>query len=80
MAVYSKSNRFIVDGKALSDARLALKMSLESIALQLGCDRSQVSRWEQGQLTPSEGRILRLTQILGTQSFVRENPQFKGER
>jgi transcriptional regulator with XRE-family HTH domain len=80
MAVYSKSNRFIVDGAELSRVRVAADMSMDRMAKKLGCNRAQVSRWEQGVLTPSEGRILIMTQILGTQSFVRENPQFKGER
>jgi len=77
MAVYSKSSRFIVDGKALSEARTAANLRLEDVALQLGCNKSQVSRWEQGLLVPSEERIFQMAELLRSWAFVRGNPHYK---
>lgn len=70
---YSKSNKFIVDGAKLSKARIDAQMSMDDVAEVLGCNKSSVSRWEQGKLQPSETRIQKLTQLLGTVDFVRAN-------
>lgn len=69
----SIGNRLIVDGARLSAARIAKDLSLEDIATSLGCNKSSVSRWEQGTLVPSDERIHKLTEILGTWDFVKPN-------
>lgn len=70
---YSKSNKFIVDGAKLCKARIDAQISMDEVAEMLGCNKSSVSRWEQGRLQPSEARIQKLTEILGTVNFVQAN-------
>ena len=70
-------NKFIVDGAKLSKARMAAKLSMDEVAEDLGCNKSSVSRWEQGKLQPSEKRIRRMVDLYGTSDFVRANSQNK---
>lgn len=77
-----KRNRFTVDGKKLSDARIAANMSMEDVAKALsGCNvtvnKSSVSRWEQGRLAPSEERIFKMAEMFGTMAFVIGNPDYR---
>jgi hypothetical protein len=78
-----KRNRFIVDGKKLSDARMAANMSMEDVAEALsGCNgnkvnKSSVSRWEQESLVPSEERIFKMAEMFKTMAFVIGNPDYK---
>ena len=53
-----------------------MKLSVESVAQLLGCNKSSVSRWAKGTLTPSEGRIAKLAEIYGSWEFVHGNPNF----
>lgn len=67
-------NRFKVNGKALTEARIAKNLSLQDIATSMdGCNKSSVSRWEQGTLVPSEERIFKLVELLGTTAFIEPN-------
>lgn len=66
-------NHRVVDGKRLSEVRIAAGKSLDEVAAACGCNRSSVSRWEQGKLTPSEERIAAMIKFLGTDVFVVEN-------
>jgi transcriptional regulator with XRE-family HTH domain len=72
-----KYNRFIVNPRKLTDARLAVNKSLEDVATFIGCNKSSVSRWETGKLIPSESRIFLLTELYGTREFITANPDFK---
>lgn len=67
-------NRLIVDGAKLTEARVAKGMPMSALAAALGCNKSQVSRWETGELVPSEARIQKMTELLETWSFVIGNP------
>lgn len=60
----------------MTEARLRANLSLEDVARMLGCNRSSVSRWEKETLTPSEPRIKKLAELLGTWEFVHGNPNF----
>lgn len=74
---YGKTNAVVVDGKTLSDARVARGLRLLDIAEMLGTGKGSVSKWEMGTLVPSEDRIHELVRILKTDSFVRWNPRVK---
>jgi transcriptional regulator with XRE-family HTH domain len=70
------NNRFVIDGAKLSAARMAADMSMETVAAALGCNKSSVSRWEQGILVPSEERIFKMAEMFNTMAFVVGNPNF----
>src|ERR1017187_964661 len=76
MVIYHKGrwNRYVVDGAKLTDARIAAQKSLGQVAQYLGCNKSSVSRWEQGTLVPSEDRIFKMAKWFKTQEFIVENP------
>ena len=73
-----KQNRVLVDGAKLSEARVKAGMAMEGIAAALECNKSQVSRWEQGVLVPSEERIWKLVELLGSSGFIIGNPEYRG--
>lgn len=76
--INGRTSRFIVDGKNLTEARIAANLSMDDVAGMLGgCNRSSVSRWEQGTLVPSEERILKLAEIFQTMGFVLGNPNYQ---
>jgi transcriptional regulator with XRE-family HTH domain len=77
MPVNRKSSRLAVNGKALSDLRIAARLRLEDIADALGCHKAQVSRWEQEESVPSEENIHRMAEILKSYEFVKGNPRYK---
>jgi transcriptional regulator with XRE-family HTH domain len=72
------NNRFVVDGKKLSEARIAANLSMEDVAAALGgCNKSSVSRWEQERLVPSEERIFKMVKLFKTDAFVIGNTAVK---
>lgn len=77
-ARYRQTSKFIVDGKALSDARCAKNISMKRLAEMLGCSKGHPSKWEQETLVPSEERIFKMAEILGTWAFVKGNPNYRG--
>lgn len=70
---HSYGNTVRVDGAKLTNARLSAGKSLEDVAQYLGCNKSSVSRWEQGSLVPSESRILQMVMFFNNHSFLVEN-------
>ena len=70
---YSKINRIRVDGAKLTAARMDANKSLEDVAKEFRCNKSSVSRWEQGTLIPSEERIMRMVMMFGRGDFVIKN-------
>ena len=71
---YSANNLLTVDGAALSRARINSQLSMEDLVKEFpGCNKSTVSRWEQGILSPSIERLLKLVTLFGTNDFVRLN-------
>ena len=68
----TKKYDHFVDGGKLTDARIAAELSLEQVAAAMGgkCHKSQVSRWEQNKLNPSDKRVKKLVKLLGTSDFV----------
>ena len=70
---YARISLLAVDGKALTDARRKMRLSIEGVADKLGCNASSVSRWEQGKLQPSPFRLRALEKLYKTQNFVRLN-------
>lgn len=72
--LWSISSRFIINGAKLTRARVDANLSMLDVATALGCNKSSVSRWEQGTLTPSEERIFKLAELLGSWEFVTGNP------
>lgn len=73
---YSISNKLVVNGAALSRARIDANFSMDDVAKALGCNKSSVSRWEQERLVPSEERINKLAEMYGTWAFVQGNPNY----
>ena len=72
--MYKETKLLTVNGKALTSARIASKLSLLNVAEKLnGCNQSSVSRWEQEKLIPSLARIVALVDLYGTNKFVRLN-------
>lgn len=61
-----------IDGAKLSDARVAANLSMEDVVAALGdgCNRSSVSRWEQGTLRPSDKRIQQLILLYKQGDFI----------
>jgi transcriptional regulator with XRE-family HTH domain len=60
-------------------------LSMESVVKLLadGCNKSSVSRWEQGVLQPTQDRIDKLVKLYGTRSFLiwtEEPPDILGTR
>ena len=67
-----RKHKMLVDGAKLAQARIDAGLSIlqVSIALNDGCNKGSVSRWEQGKLNPSEVRILKMAGLFGTTSFI----------
>lgn len=74
----SRVNAVVVDGKLLADARIAANLSLQDVANHLGCNKSSVSRWEQGTLTPTEERITKMMKLFKRGDFVIANKNLEG--
>jgi predicted transcriptional regulator len=70
---YINSNRIRVDGAKLTQARIDANMSAQDVATELRCNKSSISRWEQGTLIPSEERIMRMVMMFGRGDFVIKN-------
>jgi DNA-binding transcriptional regulator YiaG len=65
-----KRNSIKVDSAKLSLARVNANLAMSEVAVELGCSKSQVSRWEQGTLIPSEERILKMVTMYKCGDFV----------
>lgn len=73
----SRRNKITVDGARLTRARINADMTVGEVASALdSCNKSSVSRWEQGILMPSEDRILKMVKLFGTADFVIPNPKY----
>lgn len=72
-SLLSKTLLLTVDGKSLTEARIAANLSMDAAAVLIGCNKSSVSRWEQGKLVPSVQRMFSLAKIYGTQGFIKLN-------
>jgi transcriptional regulator with XRE-family HTH domain len=71
---YSAQNLLTIDGAALTRARIKSQLSMEDLVQGFpGCNKSTISRWEQGVLVPSSERLFALVELLGTYDFVRLN-------
>jgi transcriptional regulator with XRE-family HTH domain len=75
MNSYRGAYLLTIDGAELTKARVAAGLRGEDVATRLGdgANKSTVSRWEQGQLQPSQERLFALVELFGTHSFVRLN-------
>lgn len=67
---HSAKNSILIDPAKLSKARIDAGIPMSEVAVQLQCNKSQVSRWEQGKLVPSEERILKMITLYGCGDFV----------
>lgn len=76
---YRSTNEYVVNGAKLSKARMAAQMSMEEVARALGCNKSQVSRWETSVLCPSPERIEKLAELFGTRGFIVKNQRVEGK-
>lgn len=74
------ASRIIVNGKKLSEARIAANLSLDEVSELLSLNKGTISKYEQGRIQPSEERICRLAELFGTDDFVTVNPMHKGLR
>jgi predicted transcriptional regulator len=63
---------FAIDGERLTAARISAGMSLQDVANRIKCNKSSVSRWEQGTLCPSDERIFILMEMFEGGDFLRE--------
>jgi predicted transcriptional regulator len=72
-----RRNAVIVDGAKLTDARLKAGLRLIDVARRLGTGKGTVSKWELETTVPSEERIEKMVKMLGTNSFVRVNPNYR---
>lgn len=63
-----------VDGYALTQLRIKAGMPMSVLVKHFpGCNKSTISRWEQGIWNPSEERLWKLVEIFGTTEFIRLN-------
>jgi transcriptional regulator with XRE-family HTH domain len=69
-AYHNKNNVLTVDGAKLTHARVRANYSLQDVADACECNKSQVSRWETGDLNPSQERILKMVELFGRHDFV----------
>lgn len=62
----------MVDGAKLTEARIAAGLSLQDVVIALddGCNKSSVSRWEQDKMNPSDARVKKLVKLYCTDDFV----------
>jgi transcriptional regulator with XRE-family HTH domain len=69
---YNLHQKLRVDGAKLTEARLRAQLSMRDVVQQLGdgCNKSSVSRWEQGTLIPSRERIFKLAELYGCGDFI----------
>jgi DNA-binding transcriptional regulator YiaG len=63
---------FTVDGAKLTALRIEAGLSMEEVAANLGCNKSNLSRWERGVVQPSERAILELVVLFKQCDFVKE--------
>jgi len=75
MRPYTQIARVKVNGKLLTDARIAANMSMEDVAKALGCNKSSVSKWERNKLLPDEGRILQMVMLFNDHKFLVRNEE-----
>ena len=68
----TEGKTFTVDGAKLTAARLESGFSMEDVALELGCNKANLSRWERGLYNPPEHAILQLVVLLKRGDFVKE--------
>lgn len=73
---WSIKNRILVNGKALSEARIRMGKSLEDVGNSLGCNKGTVCKWETGKLVPSEERIYAMVELFGTSDFIVGNQSY----
>ena len=59
-----------IDGAKLSAARIAANLSIDEVAKHLNCNKSSISRWEQGKLNPAAKRVMELVILLENSDFV----------
>lgn len=71
------TNRITVNGAKLTEARIEAQLRLEDVANHLGCEKSQVGRWEREELMPSEERILKMVLLFQRGDFVIKNGRAK---
>ena len=65
-------NEYTVDGAKLTAARVEAGLSMEDCGKVLGCNKSNLSRWERSLVNPPERAILRLAVLLKRTDFIRE--------
>jgi DNA-binding transcriptional regulator YiaG len=68
----SAKRAFTVDGAKLTTLRIEACLSMEEVAAVLGCNKSNLSRWERGVVQPSERAILELVVLFKRADFVKE--------
>jgi transcriptional regulator with XRE-family HTH domain len=60
-----------VDGPTLSRARVECNLSMDEVVARIGGNKSNVSRWEQSMVQPSEEYITKLVRLYRRGDFVR---------
>lgn len=63
-------NKIAIDSAKLSDARVRAGLAMSEVAEALGCNKSQISRWERGEQVPSDERILKMITLYESKDFV----------
>jgi transcriptional regulator with XRE-family HTH domain len=70
MGEQRKTPGTVVNGAKLTEARVDAGFSLMDVAKKIGCNKSSVSRWEQGTLNPSPKRVELLAKMYKRRGFI----------
>jgi len=62
-----------IDGASLTKARLAKAIDQAEVARNVGVNKSQICRWEQGITQPPRDAVFALVEFFGVNDFVRLN-------
>ena len=66
---------FVVDGQKLTSYRLEAGMSIDEVARKVGCNKGNVSRWEQSKSIPTYCFIIQLILLYKRFDFVKRAPK-----
>ena len=66
---------FVVDGNALTSARIEAGLSQLEVASKVGANKGNVSRWERGVVVPTYVFIIKLAMLYNRCDFVKMAPK-----
>jgi transcriptional regulator with XRE-family HTH domain len=59
-----------IDGAVLSNIRIESGKSMQEVAMQVGCNKGEISKWERGMFVPSEAMIVKMAFFFRRTDFI----------